>query len=343
MHFGCKVSYSFFLRFVTLIMCLLVAACASNEDGSGGSVTTGGVTTSSTATGGSGPASGKVHVVVFTHIEDNTPAGAIGTPVARQQYQALRDKLVELASRAKSRAVPWVLQPDWKYLVAAQTYEDAAMTATTDGKNVFRYLKEDLGVSIDPHAHENKGYNYTDVAHLLELLGVGGSPVIGGHIWDPSLPEFQHWERFRVPVAGKKFPSASWRGEILIGSGTPNHVNDPLVSGAWRPQDPEHYFVDAPGANILAFGAWHDGVVGVVELVNLYKSGAVQPSELLTASWNLRPDELTASNGIDTIDTTVLQPLAEMQAAGTVVVTDFTTLAATFASTYDGTAFVYQP
>ena len=132
-----------------------------------------------------------VHVVVFTHVEDNTPAGMLGSAQSRQNYLIHRSNLIAMATLAESSGVQWTLQPDWKLLEAALQYEDAALRATTNGKNFLRYLKEDRGAVIDPHSHENGGYNYTDVAHLLDSLGVGATTVIGGHIWDPSLPQFQ--------------------------------------------------------------------------------------------------------------------------------------------------------
>jgi hypothetical protein len=225
---------------------------------------------------------GRVHVVLFTHIEDNTPQ-------TRTTYLTLRAKLIELAQCAATHDLPWVLQPDWKMLEAARMYEDAATTASTGGKNFLRYLHEDLGVAIDPHSHENGGYNYTDVAYLLEQLGVGGSTVIGGHIWDPTLVQFSEWDRFRVAHTGTKYPTASWRGDLLIGAGTPNHVNDPLVSGVWRPLDRDHYFDDDPNGNIVSVGSWHDDAAGVEELTRLYTAGTVAPDALLTASWNINP------------------------------------------------------
>ena len=111
-----------------------------------------------------------------------------------------------MANLALTYGVPWSLQPDWKILQAALLYEDSALMQTTNDKNFLRYLKEDLGVVIDPHSHEGGGYNYTDVAHLLDSLGVGSTTVIGGHVWDPSLPQFQEWDRFRVPVPGEHYP-----------------------------------------------------------------------------------------------------------------------------------------
>ncbi len=325
------------------------ATGAGGAGGSGGAGDggngAGGGSSATMGAGGSGgaPQEGVVRVVVFTHIEDNTPAGQLPSPGSSTAYLGLRDNLIQVAELAQARGLPWVLQPDWKFLEAALLYEDAATMATTGGKNLLQYLHEDLGVAIDPHSHENGGYNYTDVAYLLEQLGVGGSTVIGGHIWDPSLPEFQHWERFRDPVAGLKYPSASWRGDILIGAGTPNHVNDPLVSGLWHPKDPEHFFEDDPAGNIVAVGAWHDDLAGVDELVALYADGTVPPTTLLTASWNLMPASITAAGGPANIDTTLFAPLQALQASGVIEVTDFTSLVATWQSAFGGEAGLYAP
>ena len=181
-----------------------------------------------------------IQVVLFTHIEDNTPGGTLGSSQNRQSYLMWRSKLINVANLMRNSSLPWSLQLDWKILQCALLYEDTALMQTTNGKNLFRHLKEDVGTVIDAHSHENGGYNYTDVAHLIDSLGVEPTTVIGGHIWDPALPQFQEWDRYRVPVPGERYPWAVWRGDILMGSGTPNHVNDPVVSGAWRPQDRDH-------------------------------------------------------------------------------------------------------
>ncbi len=290
-----------------------------------------------------GASRGVVAVVLFTHIEDQTPAGALGTPQSRLSYTNLRTRLVEIAGRARARKLAWVLQPDWKYLEAALLYEDDTLKASTNGKNLFVHLRDDLGAVIDPHSHESGGYNYTDVAHLLDRLGVGGSTVIGGHIWDPALPQFQRWDRYRVPVAGLKYPTATWRGDVLIGAGTPNHVNDPLVSGVWRPKDRDHFFDDDPAGNIVAIGKWRDEVAGVEELVALYKNGTVAPSVMLTTSWNLKPAAILAANGPADIDAKVFAPLATLRDGGFIEVTDFTNLVAKWRTSLGGKAGVYKP
>jgi hypothetical protein len=207
---------------------------------------------------------------------------------------------------------------------------------------VLRYLKEDLGAVIDAHSHENGGYNYTDIAHLLDSLGVGGSTVIGGHIWDPLLPQFSAWDRFRVPVQGEHYPAASWRGDILMGSGTPNHVNDPVVSGVWRPRDRDHYFEHDSTANIAAVGAYDSAVEAARELRALYLSGTVPTQYMLTSSYPIKPSTLVRADGIQSIADSVITPLVAMRDSGIVVLTDFTSLVRTWQTQFGSRGFLYD-
>jgi hypothetical protein len=283
-----------------------------------------------------------VYGVIFTHVEDNTPGGTLGTSQSRQNYLTIRSNLIAMAALAESVGVQWTLQPDWKILEAALLYEDTALKATTNNKNFLVYLKEDRGAIIDPHSHENGGYNYTDVAHLLDSLGVGGTTVIGGHIWDPSLPQFQEWDRYRVPVAGEHYPGAVWRGDILIGSGTPNHVNDPIVSGVWRPRDRDHYFEDDLAANIVAIGQWKRSTATVSELIELYRKGTVPPSVMLTFSFNIAPSTIGSPAARQSVVDTMLAPLKAWSDSGLVVMTDFTSLIGTWQTDYASLGYLYQ-
>src|SRR6185369_17491864 len=104
-------------------------------------------------------------------------------------------------------------------------------------------------------------------------------------------PQFQHWDRFREPVAGIRYPAALWRGDILMGSGTPNHVNDPIVSGVWRPKNRNEYFTDDPQGNIACIGAYKGDVATISELVTLYSSHVAPATCLLTASIHINPSD----------------------------------------------------
>jgi len=68
---------------------------------------------------------------------------------------------------------------------------------------------------------------------------------------------------------GLRYPAASWRRDILMGSGTPNPINDPLVSGVRRPKARDHSREDDPAGNIARGGAGKGDVAGILELVAL--------------------------------------------------------------------------
>lgn len=216
------------------------------------------------------------------------------------------------------------------------------MRASTGGLNLFRYLRDSARVAIDPHSHEAQGYNYTDIHHLLDSLGVGGSTVIGGHVWDPSLPQFAEWDRSRAPVRGLRYPNAIWRGDILMGSGTPNHVNDPIVSGVWRPKNRNAYFDDDPAGNVACVGAFKGDVVTISELVARYRSGAATSACMLTSTIHVNPSSITAPGGLATIETTILKPLAAQRDSNQVRITDFTALVATWRQDFGAVACTYR-
>lgn len=318
------------MRKVLLIM--MFATWILPGCGGGSGSPTSPATATPPGSGGGASTPQPIWVVLFTHIEDNTPSGPIPSASSRTSYLRLRDALIDMGQLTQRAGVKWSLQPDWKFLEAALEYESAAVMADTGGVNVFRYLKNTLGVAIDPHSHENGGYNYTDVAYLLDQLGVGGSTVIGGHIWDPSLPQFQEWDRFRVAVRGQRYPSYTWRGDILMGAGTPNHTNDPIISGVWRPRNRNDFFTDDPSGNIVSVGAFRNDIDGISTLYSLYGASTVASSCLLTATYHIQPATLTASGGISNVERDVVAPVASLKAQGRVETTDFTTLVSTWRS-----------
>ncbi|MCC7184728.1 MAG: hypothetical protein IT185_00700 [Acidobacteria bacterium] len=323
---------------IAAAFCAMVSACS-------GSPTSPGTSTSVPVTVVQDPVGSTpspVYVVLFTHIEDNKPAGALGSTESRASYLKLRGDLITMGETARRSGVAWVLQPDWKILEAARRYEDESTMASTGGRNILRYLRDTLGAVIDPHSHETTAYNYTDVAHLLDLLGVGGSTVVGGHIWDPSLPQFAEWDRFRAPVAGRMFPQASWRGDILMGAATPNHVNDPTVSGVWRPRNRGSYFTDDPTGNIVSIGGFTGDVAGVSELWNLGKAGTIGAGCMLTATYHITSADFATPARLADVERHVIAPLVSLRSAGQVVLTDFTSLVSTWRTEYNAKGCLYQ-
>ena len=120
------------------------------------------------------------------------------------------------------------------------------------------------------------------------------------------------------------YPDASWRGDILIGSGTPNHVNDPIVSGLWRPQDRDHYFDDDPNGKCRR-GRSLDR-----------RSGGPARSRRSLRGWHRRARP--AAHRV-----VVFMPIAALRDADQVVVTDFTTLVQIWTDDDGAQAFLWQP
>jgi hypothetical protein len=283
------------------------------------------------------------HVVPFTRIDDSIPRADLTDPDARAEYEYARSAIMVMARRMHIYGLQWTLQPDWKFLLAALTFEKELISSETDGRNMFVFLKEEYGVRFDPYSRERLGYNYCDVAYLLDSLGVGGSTVVGGHFWDPASPVYQLWELFRMPLFGLTYREASWQAGILTGSSTWDHTGEPIVSGVWRPADRWHYFDDDSTANLLGIGQYTNDLPGIRELVALHRRGAVHPDSMLTSGCHIRWDAVLDPIGQGAIEDTVLRALAEMRDAGEIQVTDFTTLAEKWREYYHAKPCVYRP
>jgi hypothetical protein len=283
---------------------------------------------------------GVVHVVLFMHNEDNIFTN-LTEEQTRAKYMRHRNGLIEFAQMLQQLNVPFCWESDWVFLKAVFEYDTPTVMTSTNNKNLVRYLSEDLGMTIEPHSHEHYGYNYTDVAHLIDSLGVEPTDVIGGHIYDPYNEKFQNWERFRQPLAGQQFPHAVWKGNILMGSGTPDHTYDPAPSGVWRPKNKYEYWQDDPNGNIMVVGQYTGDVDGVQELVDLYQSGTVSPNKMLTASIHI-PQNITPDFN-NQQRTNIIDPLLEMQDRGEIKLVTFTELIKIWKTQYNSQAYIYNP
>jgi hypothetical protein len=284
-----------------------------------------------------------VYVVPFSRIEDSIPRADLTDPLARDQYVTARDAILGMAGMMHAQGLQWSVQPDAKFLLAALRFEPELNSSATNGKNLFRYLKEDLDIAIDPYSREESGYNYTDVAALLDSLGAGGSRVIGAHIWDPSDPDFQIWDRYWLPIRGTAFPDAIWRAKILTGSTTKDHRGEPLVSGVWRPMGRWHYFIDDKASPLSCIGQYTNDLPGIVQLVSYRQRRALHPDSILTAGYHIRFDMIADAAARSAVADTVLEVLARMRDEGEIIVTDFTSLIAQWRMDYGAEANIYRP
>ncbi len=224
-----------------------------------------------------------IYACYVTHIEES-PLIQI-----RDAYLIDRSNLLELAQAISSNEGAYDLQSDWTFLSEVETYDQGDVTADTDGKNLIRYFAENLGVSVDPHAHESR-YNIADVAWMISRLAVTPSVVVGGFIYSP--PEDANWERFSQPIQGVRFPSSSWTGSLLWGGATQGHKgNDDRSSGIWRPESSHYFYRHNPAGIITQIGGGQRDYEGLLELLACQEAGQLSEGGMYTTSIFLSQQE----------------------------------------------------
>ncbi|RKY81818.1 hypothetical protein DRQ07_03035 [candidate division KSB1 bacterium] len=259
----------------------------------------------------------------------------------RDEYIKFRRNLVLFCEMIHNHNVVINWMTNWNFLNGVLKWEDFDLMASTNGKNVVRYIAEDLGMSVGPHCHENMGYNYADNCCLIDSLGVTPSDVVGGHISDPDDSHFQNWEKFRHAQQGEMFPHYFWKGNILTLHATYKHVNNPEPSGVWKPKDKNNFYKHDPDANLYAIGQYKSNLPGIVELVNLYKSGAVSKDSMLTGSVNLSQSQLD-SQFISSFESNTLAKLLSMRDKGEIKIITFNQVIDIWKSSFDTSGFVYN-
>lgn len=172
-----------------------------------------------------------VYINLVSHNEDSYMQ-YLNIPTA---YYQMRTKMILFAELCQDKGARWNLGTDWILPMAVFRNDTGSVLINTSGKNILRYLNEDLNVSIDAHSHEST-YNYTDVWHLLDSLGVNASYIMSGFLVNQDQ-HGHYWTDYQNIVPGDSFPHVSWQAQYLWGAGTPGHVNDPFYIGIWKPQD----------------------------------------------------------------------------------------------------------
>ncbi len=214
-----------------------------------------------------------VYVSIVLHYEESFVQSK---PYFFQQ----RNILLSLARYLREQDITLNVQPDWAFMAAVQSFEDSLMRVETNGKNILRYLKEELNHEIDPHAHEH-GWNYADVAYLINQLGVTPSHIAGGLIADP--PEDSKYTYLLSPIAASHF-IYSWQAEWLWGDATANHTHDTAASGIWRPKNQTHFYEHDDHGPIPCIGKYTNDMKGVYELIEKSANGLFEADDMITAA-----------------------------------------------------------
>ena len=230
----------------------------------------------------------EIVVSLFTHVEE--PGGSYPNFLENEDaFWEHRAAAIGFATYLRGNGLPYHYQSDWNFLAAALAYDNG--TETSNNKNFLRYLAEDLGVHIDPHAHESS-YSYADVAYLIDKLGVEPSGVVGGFLAYP--PEKSKLERLQGgSIEGWQY-NYTWEPKILIGGGTIDHEDDERISasGIWSPQDNENFFIHNTSGPLPLIGmlrvsedkndSIHSG--GLLQLLDDYEEGLLTPGVMYTAT-----------------------------------------------------------
>jgi hypothetical protein len=175
-------------------------------------------------------AQAKISIYFNSHNEDNI--GYLNGSGGYVNYIQTREALVQYATLTHQKGAKQNWGADHVALRAIAKYDTGTTVANTNGKNLVKWMTEDMGVKCDPHSHENT-YNYGDVAYFMSQLGVTPSGTVSGFLYN-QLQNGNNWEDYQDGIQGDSFPAYTWYPEILWGGGTPNHVADLNYYGVYK-------------------------------------------------------------------------------------------------------------
>lgn len=168
-------------------------------------------------------------------------------------YINKRNMIIQFANMLASKNMKHNFQSDWTFLKAVARYDTGSVVANTNGKNIIKWMVEDKGIECDPHSHESTLYNYADVAYLHEVLGIVPTKITGGFLYDTVI-NGNNWENLEAGLYGRYYTTYFWKPDILWGGGTPQHVDDPLIIGAYKPKSMAQFYVHDTTKNLTLIG-----------------------------------------------------------------------------------------
>jgi hypothetical protein len=305
----------------------------------------------------------QVYFSIAVHSEEPGIGSATVPPtpnfstVSKVTYVQWRDAILTFAQLCATRNLPWSFQSDWNFLEGVRRYEtptgaayDASLMTNTAGKNVARYLNENLGVTLDPHSHENSGYNYADVAWLLTQLGVTPTGVVGGHVYTGT--GYQEWPKFVEDPLGllcEKYSATGyrWKPVVMMGGGTASHVDDPHSSGIWLPShtagttisSKEQYFTHDPVGQIAAMGHWDQDLHANDQFLRKLEDGIIPHGDKLwTLSHVFNHRDMVQPGFLTSIMPAKLDTIRRWRDAGRVTVAQYSSVHAA----WNGTSSLYR-
>jgi hypothetical protein len=191
----------------------------------------------------------KVYVNYVTHNEESY----VQYTADSLFYVGARTNLIQFGIDCQTKGAKWSMGNDHVMLDAILQWDTPPLITNTGGKNLLKYLHEDLGVECDPHAHASV-VAYQDVAYKHTLLGVAPSSVMSGFLYNEPDASDYWWKEYEFPVFSTIDPAFSWHPEVIWGGATPGHVNDPYYHGMWKPSDTTDFFTHNASNHLISYG-----------------------------------------------------------------------------------------
>lgn len=238
------------------------------------------------------PTTPTIYVSIVTHSEDTNSPGIPNFSSDEASTITERDGVAAFAKMLSQHGAKYDWQSDWNFLLGLKAFDKGS--SAMNNKTLAHYLVEDLGMSADPHSHQNSGYNYADVAYLIKQLGVAPSGIVGGFIAAPI--ESSEYNELSVPITGSKYPTYTWTPTALWGGGTGLHVDesDQWTSGIWIPKSSADLFTPA-NTGTPVIGRYDSDFNGLDELLEKQKNGELKAGNMYTITITTNQNLLTTN------------------------------------------------
>ncbi len=290
------------------------------------------------------PGGSVVYVVTTARNKGPDHPKAADYQADKAAYARHREGVIAMAEALEAQGVAWNWQPDWNFLEGLMKHEvqdeDPTLLAQTEGVNLVRWLARH-GAELNPHSHESGGYNYADVAYLIERAGVDVAPVVGGHIWDHGSAGYSDWPRWAVGQKGNKYAAAAWEPTLLAGASTMGHQGEEKYSGVWRPTE-RAFRTHDPDGSLVAMGNLPASPHVLLPFLEQIQSGQVPPG-MYTATLDLQAYEAEKGDYVGGRMAELLASLMPYRESGQIQFVHCTDIPRIWADQYGEQASVFGP
>lgn len=192
----------------------------------------------------------KVYINLNSHNEASGTSTVVGqgeldydNATQRKYYDTAFKYIKQVSDMVVAKNVKYNFQSDVKFLFGCLKWD--LKGSSTSCKNLLKWMDDLSNIECDPHSHEakypsfgafGKIYNYADVAHLHDSLGVTNRKNVGGFKVD-GLQNQTNWSTMEAGLQGKAYStSGMWQPNVLWGGSYKAGVHyDMNFFGSFKP------------------------------------------------------------------------------------------------------------